>query len=342
MFSERGVSTAPQILRAKTSRLDVSSGNENEEAQSQDAVRGRRDRDTAKSGAPASGDAVPSHFTAEDIFQRIIASAEDEYETRKRELFLSGVAAGFAITVTVLAYAVGTAAVDGSSGLVGALFYPVGFIFIVIGHYQLYTENTLPPVALVLLRLISIPGLLRIWGLVLLGNFVGVSIGAYVLANTSVLSPEAAAVAAEFGAEALHLPWWDLFFKGIFAGWLVAGLVWLDHAANSVTARILIVFFIMYLVPAMGLFHIITSMCDALYLFFEGGAALGALAWNLLLPVLLGNTLGGVVLVAILNYGLTEEHVVPEETGETNKLSIRELFLGGPVGRSSAVFEEER
>lgn len=318
------------------------SGDKNEDARGRDAVRGRRERDTAKNGAPASGEAVSSHFTAEDIFQRVIASAEDEYATRKRELFLSGVAAGFAITVTVLAYAVGTAAVDGSSGLVGPLFYPVGFIFIVIGHYQLYTENTLPPVALVLLRLISIPGLLRIWGLVLFGNLVGVSIGAYVLANTSVLSPEAAAVAAGFGAEALHLSWWDLFFKGIFAGWLVAGLVWLDHAASSVTARILIVFFIMYLVPAMGLFHIITSTCDALYLFFEGGAALWPLAWHFLLPVLLGNTLGGVVLVAVLNYGLTEEHVVPEETGERNKLSIRELFLGGPIGRSSAVFEEER
>lgn len=45
--------------------------------------------------------------------------------------------------------------------------------------------------------------------------------------------------------------------------------------------------------------------------------------------MLLGNTLVGVVLVAVLNYGLTEEHVVPEETGERNKLSIRELFLSG-------------
>ena len=312
------------------------------DARNQDAVRERSKRNSAQSGAPASGEAVPSHFTAEEIFQRIIASAEDEYETRKRELFFSGVAAGFAITVTVLAYTVGTAAVDDSSGLIGPLFYPAGFIFIIIGHYQLYTENTLPPVALVLLRLISIPGLLRIWGLVLLGNLVGVSIGAYTLANTSVLSPEAVAVAEGFGAEALHMPWWDLFFKGVFAGWLVAGLVWLDHAARSVTARILIVFFVMYLVPTMGLFHIITSMCDALYLFFQGGAALWPLAWDLLLPVLLGNTSGGVVLVAILNYGLTEEHIIPEETGERGKLSIRELFLGGPIGRSSAVFEEER
>ena len=317
-------------------------GDENEDTRSQDVVRERSKRNTAQSGAPARGEAVPSHFIAEEIFQRIIASAEDEYKTRKRELFFSGIAAGFAITVTVLAYAVGTAAVDSSSGLVGPLFYPVGFIFIIIGHYQLYTENTLPPVALVLLRLISIPGLLRIWGLVLFGNIVGVGIGAYILANTSVLSPEAATVAAGFGAEALHMPWWDLFFKGIFAGWLVAGLVWLDHAARSVTARILIVFFIMYLIPTMGLFHIITSMCDALYLFFQGGAALWPLTWNLLLPVLLGNTLGGVVLVAILNYGLTEEHVIPEETGERDKLSVRESLLGGPIGRSSAVFEEDR
>ncbi len=71
------------------------------------------------------------------------------------------------------------------------ILYPIGFIYIILGHYQLYTENTLPPVVLSLGRLASIPLLLRVWGVVLIGNIVGAGLGAYLLVYRGVLSPEA-------------------------------------------------------------------------------------------------------------------------------------------------------
>jgi len=300
--------------------------------------------DQAQSGAPAGGTATRDRFSATEIFQRIVASAEQEVEDTHAELFYSGIAAGFGITITLLGYTVVSAMVGDAGGLarlVKPLLYPIGFVIIVIGHYQLYTENTLPPVTLVLTRLSSIPALFRVWGLVLLGNVVGVGIGAFVLANTAVLSPAEAAVAEQFAIEAMHVSWWGVFFKAVFAGWLVGGLVWVDHGTRDTVGRIVITYLLIYLIPVVDLFHIITSIGDALILFFRGGAALLPLIWEFLLPVFLGNTLGGVVLVGVLNYAHTGEHVSDADEQAQEELSPQEWLFGGLAGRSRVQFEEQ-
>jgi len=107
-------------------------------------------------GAPAVGEAVRDRFSSDEVFQRIIAAADEEVTSGSRELFFSGLAAGLAITITFMLYASLTAATD-SHPILSVLLYPLGFIYIIIGGYQLYTENTLPPVALTLERLASIP-----------------------------------------------------------------------------------------------------------------------------------------------------------------------------------------
>ncbi|MDR9412238.1 MAG: formate/nitrite transporter family protein, partial [Haloferacaceae archaeon] len=121
----------------------------------------RESVERSRSGAPAAGAVVRDRFSADEIFQRIIAAADEEITSGNRELFFSGLAAGFAITLTFLLYASMMEATD--SSVVGAILYPLGFIYIIIGGYQLYTENTLPPVALVLEGLVSFPLLLRNW-----------------------------------------------------------------------------------------------------------------------------------------------------------------------------------
>jgi formate/nitrite transporter FocA (FNT family) len=321
----------------------VSSDDEPERRHAENTM--NRALDQAQSGAPAGGEATRDRFSASEVFQRIVASAEEEVESSHVELVASGIAAGFAITITFLGYTVVSTLVGDSSGLatlVSPLLYPVGFIIIVLGHYQLYTENTLPPVTLVLTRLASLPSLLRVWGLVILGNFVGVGIGAFVLANTAIFSPAEAAMAETFATEALHASWWSVFFKGLFAGWLVAGLVWLDHASRDTTARLLLTYVVIYMIPTADLFHIITSMGDAMYVVFHSGAAIWPLAWEFLLPVFLGNTVGGAVLVALLNYAHTDVHVAFEDpAAHQRQLSLGEWLVGGAAGRSRVTFDEE-
>nr|WP_228546182.1 formate/nitrite transporter family protein [Halegenticoccus tardaugens] len=294
--------------------------------------------DRSRSGAPAAGKAIRDRFSSDEIFQRVVAAADEEITAGTRELFFSGLAAGFAITLTFFLHAAVTAATGDETGLVGGLLYPLGFIYIILGGYQLYTENTLPPVALVLERIASVPSLLRIWGIVLLANVLGAAVGAFVLANTGVLSPEGIAVATSFGTEGLETDWWDLFFKAIFAGLIVAGVVWLDYAARDTVSRFLLVYLAFLTIPTGGLYHVVVSVCDMFFLVFRGELALVTGLWEFFLPVFLGNTLGGVVLVTLVNYGQTSQRRF--ETGpdvdeaSQPQLSAREWLLGDFAGRS--------
>lgn len=291
--------------------------------------------DRAQSGAPASGAAVRDRFSTDEIFQRVVATADDEITATNRELFYSGLAAGLAITLTFLGHAAVAAAVPGEpTGLLAATLYPIGFLFIVMGRYQLYTENTLPPVTLVLTRVASLPLLLHLWVIVLASNVLGATMGALVLARTGVFTPESSQLAVEVGLEAIHTPWWDLFFKGIFAGWLVAGMVWLDHATRDSTSRLLLIYGIIYLIPATGLHHVVVTSCEAMFLVFSGAAELSVVFGELFLPVLFGNTIGGVVLVALLNYAQTRERRFPKQEERGPTLSRSEWLFGSLAGRS--------
>ena len=281
--------------------------------------------DASESGAPAAGKAVRDIFSTDEIFERILATANEEFSRSNQLLFLSGLAAGLSISLSFLARAALTAALPDSPTPVGNLLYPVGFIFIVIGRYQLFTENTLTPVTLVLTRQASIPRLLRVWGVVLFANVLGAALAALFLAKTEVLSEETVVVARAFAEHGLEASWTALFNKGIFAGWLVAGMVWLIHAARDSVTRFLLVFFIMFLIPTVDLFHCIVGACEILYLVFLGGTTLGTATFDFFLPVVLGNTVGGVLLVALLNYAQTNRE---EATKKIERLGWREWCVG--------------
>lgn len=283
----------------------------------------------SKSGSPAAGHAVSDYFGTDEIFSRVIASADEEFGKSKRLLYFSGVAAGLSIGLSFLARAAVTAEVmpDGSA-LIANLIYPIGFMLIVLGRYQLFTENTLTPVTLVLTRIASVPMLLSNWGVVLAGNLTGALIIGLVMATSGVLEPEAAEVAASFGEHGLSLPWFSLFIKAIVAGWIVASMVWLVHAAQDTISRIVIVFLLMFLIPSADLFHCIIGACEVFYMVFDGLATLPDGFFNFFLPVLLGNTLGGVTLVAILNFAQTRDRRIPERDCEIVPLTTREWLTG--------------
>jgi formate/nitrite transporter FocA (FNT family) len=285
-------------------------------------------------GAPAAGAVLRDQFETHEVFQRIVAAADEEATTGLRELYFSGLAAGFSITVTFLLYASLAGATD-RTPLLEAALYPLGFVFIIVGGYQLYTENTLPPVVLVLERLMSLPRLLVIWTVVLLGNFSGGSLGALVLARTGVLSTEATVAAVDLATKGFETPFWSLFFKAAFAGLIVAGVVWLVYAVTDSLARIVIVYLSFLAIPTADLFHVVVSFTEVVYLVLVADASLLAGLGGFVLPVLLGNTVGGVVLVTVVNYFQTtaERLDIARRDGAERRLTPREWLLGSH-GRS--------
>ena len=291
--------------------------------------------ETSQSGVPSEGAVVQDRFSSDEIFQRIIAAADEEITSGWRELFFAGVAGGLAITVTFLVYASMTASTGGDP-ILSVLLYPIGFIYIIIGGYQLYTENTLPPVALTLERLASIPALLRNWTIVLLGNFTGGALGALVLAFTGVFSPEAADAALYLSQKGVDEAAWNLFFKGAVAGLIVAGVVWVEYAARDTISRLVVVYLAFLVIPLANLYHSVVSFTEMIFLLAQGEVAASIGMTDFVLPVLLGNTVGGVVLVTVVNYYQTSEHRLGKigEGRSINRLSNREWVFGHYAGRS--------
>lgn len=289
---------------------------------------------TSKHGAPSEGATISDRFDTAEVFKRVLVAADEEIGTPARELFFSGLAAGFSITLTVLLYSTLTAATDGAP-ILGAILYPIGFIYIILGGYNLYTEDTLPPVALVLERLASLPALFRVWGVVLTANFIGGGFGALLLATTGVLSPEAATAATEISMKGLETPFSDLFFKALVAGFIVAGVVWLNFTARSVTGRFLLTYVAFLCIPLGNLYHVVVSFTELTYLTIGGHAAFVPGFFGFVLPVILGNTVGGAILVTVVNYfQTTERRLKMARGGAHRQLSMSELLFGGLVGRS--------
>ncbi|SIS17218.1 Formate/nitrite transporter FocA, FNT family [Natronorubrum thiooxidans] len=315
------MSTGKQISDDSTREASVS-----DEPTPDESIREAVER--SRSGAPAAGAVVRDRFSSDEIFHRIVAAADEEISTGTRELFFSALAAGFAITLTFMLYASVTDATGGAPVL-SAILYPLGFIYIILGDYQLYTENTLPPVALVLERLASIPALLTVWTIVLIGNLVGGTLGAFILASTGVFSPDVMATAVGIAESGVATSWWSLFFKAVFAGLIVAGVVWLDYAAQDTTSRLLMIYLAFLAIPLGNLYHVVVSATEAMFLVFRGDLALATGVFEFVLPVLLGNTIGGILLVTVVNYFQAVERTYQEQNYQ---LSMREMIFGKYVG----------
>jgi len=180
--------------------------------------------------------------------------------------------------------------------------YCLGFLIVILGRQQLFTENTLTPILPLLYRptwqrfgLVA-----RLWAIVLACNVLGTLVFAVLLAHTGVLETSAHDALDAIALDALAGGFWTLFVRAILAGWLIALMVWLLPAAES--ARLWIIIIITYIVGLGGLAHIIAGAVEVLYAALQGETTWAHAIGGWFVPVLLGNVLGGLLLVAALNH----------------------------------------
>ncbi|MGA6993818.1 MAG: formate/nitrite transporter family protein [Candidatus Deferrimicrobiaceae bacterium] len=187
--------------------------------------------------------------------------------------------------------------------LVTKLGYTVGFLIVVLGRQQLFTENTIT-VILPLLRqrdLATFLQVVRIWSVVLAANLAGALAFAWTIGNAGIFEPEIPESFAHIGINAMATKgFFDTFIRAIFAGWLIALMVWLLPAAE--TARVSVIIIITYMVAIGNFTHIIAGSVEAIYTVVTGSGSWGRYLAGYMVPALLGNVVGGVSLVAALNH----------------------------------------
>ncbi len=241
--------------------------------------------------------------SAHEIYNRIEHDAESELERPARQLMFSGLGAGLAMGISGFAVAVARDSLGvGGDSLVPWLLYPLGFIVVIVGRQQLFTENTLTPVTLVLRRRSRGLQMLRLWGVVLASNLVGALAIATLAMTTTAMSPGVEEQLAALGVETVDQPAMTIFFTAVVAGWIIALVTWLVTAASTTLGQVVMIFGLTFVVGAGHFTHSIAGAAESFSAAIAGEVeVVQLLGWLGL--ALLGNTLGGIVMVALFNYG---------------------------------------
>lgn len=260
-----------------------------------------------------------TRLSALEIHENIRAPAEEELERPASSLLFSSLAAGMLIGFTFLSSAfVSFYAADSIKHPLAAAAYPVGFIFVIMGRSELFTENTLEPVIPLLHKRDrkTLRQLVRMWGLLIVGNLVGALIFAWIIGGTALIDPSLQPTMQKLAGESTSGGFGEVFYKAIFGGWLIALLAWLLASTVDTIAQLFLIWVTTAPIAAFHFRHSIAGAVEAFYRAITGTAGWGDMVGGFVVPALIGNAVGGVLLVALFNYAqVAEEHQQKQEEG---------------------------
>jgi formate/nitrite transporter FocA (FNT family) len=242
--------------------------------------------------------------SASVVHETIRKDGDEELQRPLSALAWSGLAAGLSMGFSFVAEALIQSHLPNTlwRPLVTNLGYPLGFLIVIIGRQQLFTENTLTAIIPLLTRrnFSTFFSVLRLWAVVLCANLAGAHLFAWFIGNTAVLKPEFHQALTDLARHAADVSFGAALVRGIFAGWLIATVVWMLAATDS--GRIPIIVILTYTVSLAGLTHIVAGSVEVLYLVMTGERSWFAYLGGYMLPTLIGNIVGGVSLVSALNH----------------------------------------
>ncbi|MEM7496876.1 MAG: formate/nitrite transporter family protein [Pseudomonadota bacterium] len=266
--------------------------------------------------APA--DTRHDKMRAPEVYLAISAEGVEEMNRPTASLFWSGVAAGLLIAFSVVAEALLRAHLPATEWrpLVENFGYSAGFLIVIMGRMQLFTENTITTV----LPTVAEPSWdnigcsARIWGIVFGANLVGAAVAALFLAEAGSLAAPVNEAIGAISAHAIEGSGLDIFIRAIPAGILIAAIVWMLPSAE--TSTFWVVLFFTYLIALGDFAHVVAGSVEAFYVLFTDEAASLSLVLGFLIPAFLGNVVGGTVVFAVLAYGQVREELPDNDESE--------------------------
>ena len=242
--------------------------------------------------------------TGRVVYKAILSEGESELERSSSALFWSGLAAGLSMSFSMFGEGLLMAHLPDAPWrpLVAKFGYCFGFVAVVLGRQQLFTENTLTPILPLLQRrdAKTLANVGRLWLIVLVANLLGAAAVGAAAVLTPAFDAEVQRSFLEIGREELARGFGVTLLRGIFAGWLIALMVWLMPFAE--TSRLWVIIGVTYLVGLGGFAHIVAGAVAASAAAAAGEASVTTVVLGWGVPCLIGNVVGGVVLVALLNH----------------------------------------
>jgi formate-nitrite transporter family protein len=245
-----------------------------------------------------------NRLTAHEIFDGVVENGRKELDRKSKALAFSGLAGGMTMGLTGMSVAIAAAYLGHGQvqQLIANLLYPLGFIAVIIGRAQLFTENTLYPVVLILKEKRHVLDTARLWVVVFVTNVIGALAFAALVTKTGALRPEYVDALSTMGVEAARPQVATIFWSGVIGGWLIALVAWMVTASHYTIGQIAVVWLLAYVVGAGHFAHCIATSGEIWAAVLTHAISASAyLRW--IIPATLGNIVGGVTIVSLLNYG---------------------------------------
>jgi formate-nitrite transporter family protein len=238
------------------------------------------------------------------IYEIVRRLGVEEMKRPAVSLWWSGVAAGLSICFSVLAESALRMHLPDSAWrpLLVALGFPVGFLMVVLGRQQLFTENTITVVLPVMAepKLENFTAAARMWAIVLAANLAGTLCMALAFNFTPMVGAELRESMLAISREGMQHGWLEMGCLAILPGFLMAALVWLLPGAGE--SQFAVIALITYVIGVAGFAHVISGSVEAFLLATHGELGVGPMLGQFMLPALAGNIIGGTLLFAMLSH----------------------------------------
>mgnify|MGYP003365532967 CR=1 FL=1 len=247
-------------------------------------------------------DRLPSRAMA--IHEHIRQEGEKEMERDAMALLWSAIAAGLSMGASLLAKGIFHVQLEGVPGgfLLENLGYTFGFIIVIMARQQLFTENTVTAVLPVMQKptLGNVGLLMRLWGVVLMGNIIGTGVAAWAFEYMPIFDEPTRDAFTKIGMDVMKNSPTEMFSNAIISGWLIATMVWMFPSAGA--AKIVVIILMTWLIALGDTTHIVVGSVEILYLVFNGTLHWSDFIWPFALPTLAGNICGGTFIFALMSH----------------------------------------
>lgn len=255
------------------------------------------------------------------IFETIRRKGDEEMSRPISSLAASGILAGVALGLSVLSRALLRGHLPDTEWrpLVENLGYSIGFLLVILGQLQLFTENTITAVCPVLdaPRPKIILRLARLWIVVFAANVVGAAIFGYILYITQGMQPQVWESIKEISIHALEYDWLETMTRAIGAGWLIAVLVWI--MPNSEGSKPLMIIIVTYLIALAEFAHVIAGTTEATVVALATDKSAWQVGTEFILPAFIGNFLGGTVFFTFLTWAQIRAELYERRDGNGSR-----------------------
>jgi formate-nitrite transporter family protein len=247
------------------------------------------------------------------IFQQEVREGRQALNREGSRLFVSGFSAGLEVGLSLLLIAIVRSAGEGvvnplTLDLLTGTVYSFGFIVVILGRSELFTEQTTLAVLPLLAGKTTFGKVARLWSVVYISNLLGAAACAVMVVklgpSMKELDPK---VFGQIATEVVRHPGGTLILSGILAGWLMGLLSWAVAAGRDTISQVVLIWIFTSVIGITHAHHAVMGTTEVVAGIYTGANTWGQFG-HFLLFTTLGNAIGGAVFVALLKFG----HARPE------------------------------